>query len=84
MIEATGGMLTIIVTVEVSGPSAQLAEEFIMHDIWSPLFNELFEYVEEFVPTFTPFSCHWYVGEVPPFTAVALKVTFVPPHAVWL
>jgi len=30
------------------------------------------------VPTFAPFSFHWYEGVVPPFTGVAVKVTLVP------
>ena len=30
------------------------------------------------MPTFTPFTFHWYTGEVPPFTGVAVYVTEVP------
>ena len=30
------------------------------------------------VPTFTPFTCHWYEGVAPPFTGVAVNVTGVP------
>ena len=29
---------------------------------------------------FVPFNLHWYVGEVPQFTGVAVKVTLVPAH----
>ena len=29
-----------------------------------------------------PFTFHWYVGVVPPFTAMAEKVTEVPAHTV--
>lgn len=34
------------------------------------------------VPTFTPFSFHWYDGEAPPFVGVAVNVTDVPLHIV--
>ncbi len=30
------------------------------------------------VPTFTPFTCHWYAGVVPPLVGVAVYVTEVP------
>lgn len=30
------------------------------------------------IPTFMPFFFHWYIGLVPPFTVVAVKVTGVP------
>ncbi len=32
------------------------------------------------MPTTTLFLYHWYVGAVPPFTAVAVNVTLVPVH----
>jgi len=31
-----------------------------------------------FDPAFTPFTFHWYEGEVPPFTGVAAKVMLLP------
>ena len=31
-----------------------------------------------FVPTFTPFTFHWYAGLLPPFTEAAVKVILVP------
>ena len=34
------------------------------------------------VPTFAPFTFHWYVGVVPPLVGVAVKVTGVPGHIV--
>ena len=34
------------------------------------------------VPTFEPFNFHWYVGVVPPFVGVAVKVTEVPAQIV--
>ena len=30
------------------------------------------------VPTFDPFTFHWYTGIEPPLVGVAVKVTFVP------
>ena len=38
--------------------------------------------VELLVPAFTPFTVHWKLGELPPFTAVAEKVTGVPEQTV--
>ena len=32
----------------------------------------------ELVPTFAPFTFHWYAGVVPPFTGVAVNVTSDP------
>jgi hypothetical protein len=34
------------------------------------------------VPTFIPFTLHWYAGVEPPFTTFAVKVTAVPAHTV--
>ena len=33
-----------------------------------------------FIPTFTPFTFHWYTGAAPPLVGVAVKVTEVPAH----
>ena len=35
-------------------------------------------YTGLFVPTFWPFNSHWYVGELPAFAAVAVKLTWAP------
>ena len=32
------------------------------------------------VPTFVPFTRHWYVGDVPPLVGVAVNVTLDPSH----
>ena len=43
------------------------------------LFNRLLVVkVELFVPVFIPFMVHWKLGALPPFTAVAEKVTGIP------
>ena len=33
------------------------------------------------VPTFAPFTCHWYAGVVPPLVAVAVNVADAPTHS---
>jgi hypothetical protein len=38
--------------------------------------------VAAFVPTFEPFTFHWYAGVVPPLVGVAVKVTEAPAHIV--
>jgi hypothetical protein len=38
--------------------------------------------VELLVPAFTPLTFHWKLGELPPFKAVAVKVTDVPEQMV--
>ena len=48
----------------------------------SPLASVVLENVELLVPTFEPFTFHWYDGLVPPFVGFAVKVTFTPEHAV--
>lgn len=45
-----------------------------------PSVNPEVVYVELFVPTLLPFTFHWYVGLVPSFTGVAVKVTDSPGH----
>jgi len=43
-----------------------------------PVVNVLVVYVVPPVPTFAPFTFHWYVGAVPPLVGVAVNVTEVP------
>ncbi len=64
---------TVIVTVfEVAGlPVGQVAFEVGIH-VTASLFNGIYEYVALLVPTFKPFTCHWYDGVVPPLTGVAV------------
>ena len=47
------------------------------HQTLSLFFNRLSVYVLA-VPTTTLFLYHWYAGDAPPFTGVAVKVTLVP------
>jgi len=57
---------------------AQVALVVRMQETISPFVNVLLVYAELLVPTFTPFTCHWYDGAEPPFAGVAVKVTDVP------
>ncbi len=56
----------------------QIELEVSMHVITSRLFNVEEEKVVLFIPTFTPFSCHWYCGDEPPKTGIVVNVTVVP------
>ena len=45
----------------------------------SPVERDVEVNVEETWPgTFTPFTCHWYVGVVPPLVGVAVNVMLLP------
>jgi hypothetical protein len=57
---------------------AQPAFDVNSHTTWSASFNDVLLYVLLLMPTFIPFSFHWYAGLVPPFSTVAVNVTFVP------
>ena len=57
---------------------AQVALLVITHHTLSPLASVLTIKVAEFVPMADPFLYHWYEGEVPPLTGVALKVSAAP------
>jgi hypothetical protein len=57
---------------------AQPAFDVNSHATWSALFNTVELYVLLLVPTFMPFSFHWYAGVAPPFSEVAVNVTPVP------
>ena len=75
-----GVALTVTVTVfdvAVVGVG-QAAVDVKIHVTFAPFVNEEDEYEALFVPTFDPFTCHWYVGVVPPFVAVAVYVALVP------
>ncbi len=49
-------MMVLEVAVEVV---VQLALDVMITVTWSPLTREPVVNVEEFVPAFTPFTCHW-------------------------
>lgn len=64
------------------GLTTQFALDVSSQVTISPLFNAVVEYVDAFKPTGVPLTFHTYIGVVPPFTGVAVKVIFVPAH--WL
>lgn len=47
---------------------------------WSPLARELLVNEGLLLPTGLPLISHWYAGDAPPLTGVAVKVTEVPEH----
>jgi hypothetical protein len=67
-----------IISDELAGlPVTQARSEVMIHLTLS-LFAGLYVNMCEFVPVFTPFTFHWYVGVVPPFIGVAVKVMDEP------
>jgi hypothetical protein len=67
-----------VTAFEVAGlPLLQVSLEVSLTVIISPLAG-VKEYMELFVPTAEAPLYHWYVGEPPPLTGVAVKVTAVP------
>lgn len=62
MLTLTGneGFTDIVIVFDVAGfPVAHVAFDVKIHLTRSPLLNVELEYVAAFVPTFTPFTCHW-------------------------
>lgn len=74
--------LTVTVTAALVAVATvgQGSLEVTTTDTWSLLFSvvevKVFEVV--LLPTFVPFTLHWYKGVVPALAAVAVKVTLVP------
>ena len=79
----TDGDTTVLTTMVTGAETtdegvAQTAFERSSTVITSPFTKVADENKGEFVPVFTPFTFHWYTGELPPFTGVAVKLTGVP------
>jgi hypothetical protein len=73
------GFTVMVTELEVAGlPVAQVALDVKMQVTTSLFANEAFTYVLLFEPTLLPFTFHWYAGEEPPFTGVAVNVTLLP------
>jgi hypothetical protein len=53
-----------------------------LQDTTAPELKLEVEKLALFVPTFRPFTCHWYTGFEPPLVVVAVNVTFVPEQMV--
>lgn len=80
--EAVGTVVTCMV-MSVDCAVVGLAHtllEVIKQLTLSPFARLLLLYVAELVPTAVLFKIHWYVGDDPPLTGVAVKVTLVPLH----
>jgi hypothetical protein len=88
VIETVGVNIGFTVTVTAAlvavGVVGQGSFEVTTTDTWSLLFSEFEVNVLEVVllPTFVPFTLHWYRGVVPELAAVAVKVTLVPAQKV--
>jgi hypothetical protein len=77
--EGVTELVVIVTTLLVAvGVVVQLAFEVMSTLTWSPFASVLDVNVAAFVPAFTPFICHWYVGVLPPFVGVAVNVTLFP------
>ena len=69
---------TMVMVLEAAGfDETHRSDDVNVHETISPFTGV---YVKElrFVPAFVPFTFHWYAGDVPPFTGVAVKVTGNP------
>lgn len=83
--EGTTKELTVIAMVllfAVGGVIKQPPAAVSSQETTSPLASVVLENVGLLVPTFEPFTFHWYDGLVPPFVGFAVKVTFAPAHIV--
>ena len=71
----------VLLTAEVG--LGHIASLCITTDTISPSVREVDDHVPENAPTIglMPFI-HWYVGDIPPYTGVAVNVTNVPPQTV--
>jgi hypothetical protein len=74
----TGLVVTEISLLAATGVVTQPALLVITTDTTSPSLSVLLVNVGLLVPTFVPLTFHWYVGLLPPFTGVAVKVIAEP------
>jgi hypothetical protein len=75
-------VIVIVLDVTVAG-EAQEAFDVMISVISSPSASVEEVNVEDVAPpAFVPFTCHWYVGVVPPFTGVPVNVTGSPAQIV--
>lgn len=80
LIAGTGAGVTVMAIPELVAETgdAHVALDVITTVTLSLLFSVVDVNVGLFVPTFTPFTFHWYTGVEPPLVGVAVKVTEVP------
>jgi hypothetical protein len=74
----TDGKITIDNTFEVSVFGLIQAPVAVKIHFTSAPLVKVFDVNDAPVAVFTPFTCHWYEGEVPPFVGVAVNTTDVP------
>lgn len=79
--DGTGFTVKLITELVAVFGLAQGEFEVIMHCTTLPLVSTEEVNTALLFPVFTPFTCHWYEGELPPLLAFALKVMGVPIHA---
>ncbi len=79
----TAGDTTIVMLFEpILAGVAQAAFDVNTQLTTSPFTNDVDEKVGVLLPLFVPFTFHWYDGDVPPFTGVAVKLTVAPAQIV--
>jgi len=75
----TVGFTIIVIPLDVAvAVDGHVALDVIVQVTTSPFASVVLEYVVPPVPTLLPFTCHWYVGVVPPFVGVTVNATEVP------
>ena len=81
MMTLTGnwGFTAMVTVLDVAGlPVAQVAS-LVSTQLTASVLTGIWVYVEPVAPEITlPLTFHWYCGELPPLTGVAVKVTWVP------
>ena len=79
----TAGDTTIVMLFEpILAGVAQAAFDVNTQLTTSPFTSDVDENVGVLLPLFDPFTFHWYEGDVPPFTGVAVKLTVAPAQIV--
>ena len=79
----TAGDTTIVMLFEpILEGVAQAALEVNTQLTTSPFTSDVDEKVGVLLPLLVPFTFHWYDGDVPPFTGVAVKLTVAPAQIV--
>ena len=74
-------LITMVIPLDVAVVGlAHVKLEVITQVTICPLVKVVVVNVGLLVPAFTPFTFHWYVGVIPPFAGVAVKVAEAPAH----
>ena len=73
---------TIVVPDDVAVVGLAHDELLVMMQVTTSPFANVLDVNVTPVPAFEPFTCHWYVGVVPPFVGVAVNVVGSPAQIV--